>query len=106
MKRIMILCAFIPAQVLSYQHNLTFETQQQEYGAVLINWKTVKDPAMVCHALTGHKSRRPDDIIACATRSGLHCTIYTNRKLDLATLGHEIRHCYEGKWHAENERAE
>ena len=27
------------------------------------------------------------------------CHIITQRSLNLATLGHEVRHCFQGNWH-------
>ncbi len=103
MKIIIAFCAVIPFLVFGYPLNPTFKTQSQSYGAILIDWKTTDDPTSVCrnspHIYNPH-------VIACAIRQGLRCTIYTKRTLDLATLGHEIRHCYEGDWHGPNERVD
>lgn len=27
------------------------------------------------------------------------CVIVTNKNTSLSTVGHELRHCFEGKWH-------
>lgn len=99
MKHLIVLL-LAPSMCFGYPLNPTFETQSSDYGAILIDWKTVDDPEQVC--AQGKKSRNTK-ILACSIRRGLRCTIYTKRALSLALLGHEIRHCYEGDWHGPKE---
>lgn len=99
--KIFFVCSFlIPMISFGYPLNPTFKTQQKEYGAILIEWKTTDNPALVCGK--GYRAVTAN-IIGCAIREGIRCTIYTKRELNLAILGHEIRHCYEGNWHGNNE---
>jgi hypothetical protein len=52
-------------------------------------------------ALKGSRTQYNSKIVACAVRfsGGRTCVIYTAKKLSLAVLGHEVRHCFEGAWH-------
>ena len=77
--------------------NLEF-TAQKEYEEMRITWVPVDNIQQAC-ATAFYKKPLKQDVVACAERSGIVCTIYTQRKLDLAILGHEIRHCYDGNWH-------
>ena len=38
-------------------------------------------------------------VLACSEYTNKTCTIYTGRSTDMAIVGHEIRHCFEGQWH-------
>ena len=38
-------------------------------------------------------------VLACSEYTDKTCTIYTGRSTDMAIVGHEIRHCFEGQWH-------
>jgi Na+-transporting NADH:ubiquinone oxidoreductase subunit NqrA len=73
-------------------------TAQKEYEEMRITWVVVDDIVQACATLFHNKPYNPS-VVACSQRSGIVCTIYTQRKLDLAILGHEIRHCYDGNWH-------
>ena len=38
-------------------------------------------------------------IKACSFYTGNQCDIYTSKKLNMHTLGHEVRHCFQGNYH-------
>lgn len=38
-------------------------------------------------------------IKACSFFNGNVCDIYTSKQLNMHTLGHEVRHCFQGSWH-------
>ena len=87
----------------SGRYDLDFEAQDQ-YQDVRIAWYVVQDVPQTCAmagALKGARTRYNPNIIACAVRflDGQACVIYTAKKLSLAVLGHEVRHCFEGAWH-------
>jgi hypothetical protein len=87
----------------SGSHDLEFVAQDR-YEDVRIAWYVVQDVPQTCAmagALKGARTRYNPNIIACAVRflDGQACVIYTARRLSLAVLGHEIRHCFEGAWH-------
>jgi hypothetical protein len=87
----------------SGRHDLDFEAQDR-YEDVRIAWYVVQDVPQTCAmagALKGARTRYNPNMIACAVRflDGQACVIYTARRLSLAVLGHEVRHCFEGAWH-------
>lgn len=94
-----VLIFAIAMGVVPVDYNQSF-TARQKYEEMRISWTVVDNAAIVCNAMM-HKKAYDPTIKACAWRSGIVCEITTERNLDLAILGHEIRHCYEGKWHDE-----
>jgi hypothetical protein len=102
-----ILAVFLMAismqALASGRYDLEFEAQDR-YEDVRIAWYVVQDVPQTCAmagALKGARTRYNPNIIACAVRflDGQACVIYTAKKLSLAVLGHEVRHCFEGAWH-------
>lgn len=85
----------IPSLAQDYNQSFTART---EYEEMRISWHVVDDVPQACATAFYNKPYR-GDVVACAVRSGIVCDVYTAKKLDLAILGHEIRHCYEGAWH-------
>ena len=67
----------------------------------VIRWVVVPDPDRECRALQGDFSResKQGKIRACAKWTSKTCTIYTAPETSHALLGHELRHCFEGKFH-------
>jgi hypothetical protein len=87
----------------SGSHDLEFVAQDQ-YDDVRIAWYVVQDVPQTCAmagALKGARVRYNPNIIACAVvfPTSNACVIYTAKRLTLAVLGHEVRHCFEGAWH-------
>ena len=95
--------AFTLHAAASGRHDLEFEAQER-YEDVTVGWIVTDDVAQTCNmafALSGNRVRYNDSILACAVvyRVSNTCVIYTAKRLSLAVLGHEIRHCFEGAWH-------
>ena len=67
----------------------------------VIRWVVVPDPDAECRALQGDFSRDSGrgKIRACAKWTSKTCTIYTASETSHALIGHEIRHCFEEKFH-------
>jgi hypothetical protein len=87
----------------SGDHNLSFQAKDV-YEDVRISWIVSDDIVQTCNmatALTGSTAKYNHRILACAVlyKKSNTCVIYTAKKLNLAILGHEIRHCFEGAWH-------
>ena len=87
----------------SGSYDLNFEAKDK-YEDVRLAWYVVKDVPQTCAmagALKGAKVQYNQKIVACAVlfRTSNSCVIYTAKKLSLAVLGHEVRHCFEGAWH-------
>ena len=75
------------------QHNLIF-TARPKFEQVEVVWRPVADVSQHCSS---------QHSIACAfveqKQDRIVCTVYTRETLNLAILGHEIRHCFELDWH-------
>jgi hypothetical protein len=87
----------------SGSYDLEFEARDS-YKDVRLAWYVVQDVPQTCAmagALGGLPSRYNPKIVACAVRfpASNSCVIYTAKRLSLAVLGHEVRHCFEGAWH-------
>ena len=67
----------------------------------VIRWVVVPDPDAECRSQQGDFSRDSGrgKIRACAKWTSKTCTIYTAPETSHAILGHELRHCFEGKFH-------
>lgn len=92
-----IMSAIFPA-LAEDDHNVNFTAQKLEYEEMRITWETTNDVVTACNTMMYKKKFNPN-VIACAQRSGIVCRVITKPDLNLAILGHEIRHCYEGAWH-------
>ena len=98
-----LLTVFSLASQASGNHDLEFEAQDK-YDDVRIGWLVVQDVPQTCAmagALKGAKVKYNEKVVACAVlfQSSSTCVIYTAKRLSLAVLGHEVRHCFEGAWH-------
>jgi hypothetical protein len=87
----------------SGSHDLEFVAQDR-YDDVRLAWYVVQDVPQTCAmagALKGARTQYNPKIIACAVvfPTSNACVIYTAKRLTLAVLGHEVRHCFEGAWH-------
>jgi hypothetical protein len=93
-----LLVGVCQAQDMYPNDNVSFQSRDH-YDPVTINWHVVGDILQACNTLHFGKAKYNGNIAACAIRTGNQCDIYTQQNLDLAVLGHEVRHCYEGHWH-------
>jgi hypothetical protein len=39
------------------------------------------------------------DLKACSFYENDVCVVFTEKKLNMHTLGHEVRHCFQANWH-------
>lgn len=69
---------------------------------VSINWKTVPNEKLqsICKTLTKKNLTNGRVFLGCAvTTAPGACMIYTSTETSHQILGHEVRHCYDGKFH-------
>ena len=96
MKRLLCLLLSVSLPVWSApQHNITFEAKEN-LPEVSIRWVVVSNADEVCR-FYGVQAKR--NVAACSIYDGKKCLIITNRTVDMAVIGHEMRHCFEGRWH-------
>ena len=99
----LVLAAALQSVHASGSHDLEF-TAQDKYEDVRLAWYVVQDVPQTCAmagALKGARVKYNEKVIACAVvfSTSNSCVIYTAKRLTLAVLGHEVRHCFEGGWH-------
>ena len=98
MKKLTLIVTLLVASGLAHaqSYNIQFEAQPN-LPEKIIRWVVVENVSAVCQnkipALSGQR------ILACSEYNNRTCTIYTGRTTDMAIVGHEIRHCFEGAWH-------
>ena len=97
MRLILILALLFSSTIVSAQsYNIQFEARPN-LPEKIIRWVVVENVSAVCQnkmpALAGQR------ILACSEYNNQTCTIYTGLITDMAIVGHEIRHCFEGQWH-------
>lgn len=86
-----------PNKLFDATHNMT--------NKVKIEWVQVKNVQKVCDEIAEQKTSKKFGyaVESCASWDegtfGYTCTIYTEKKTSMATLGHEVRHCFQGDFH-------
>ena len=67
----------------------------------LVTWRRVSNVMEECNAestrLSVAKIKPP--FIACSFWTKKTCLIITNKNTTQHSLGHELRHCFQGDWH-------
>ena len=96
MKRFILSALVIPALALGQSYNIQFEPRAN-LPEKTIRWVVVRDVSAFCQIKT--KLSSTTKILACSEYNDTQCIIYTGPLTDMAQVGHEIRHCFEGQWH-------
>jgi hypothetical protein len=93
---LIITLLFLSSMASAQSYNIQFQAQPN-LPEKIIRWVVVENVSAVCQnkipALSGQR------ILACSEYNNRTCTIYTGLVTDMAIVGHEIRHCFEGQWH-------
>lgn len=74
-------------------------------GEVVVKWKTTDNVQKTCNAegaRFGLVKNYRENIRACAYWRKNWCLIITGKTTTLHSVGHEIRHCFQGDWHDQN----
>lgn len=90
-------------QAFGYQDDpyTKFNASKLSTETMPVTWKRAADPMKACDA----ESKRVGNggfkytVQACSFWTDKTCVIITGTKTNLHTLGHEIRHCFQGDWH-------
>ncbi len=107
MKQALVILLLIPviamAQPTRYASRTSadeaFEARPKATPSV-IRWVVSADPNTECREASGQKLQGSrGEIRACAVYSAKSCTIITGVETSHAILGHELRHCFEGRFH-------
>jgi hypothetical protein len=65
----------------------------------IVTWTTVDDVEKECINAGVKDPGIFRHILGCAKYDKTSCTIYTGKTTSMEILGHELRHCFEGKFH-------
>lgn len=82
-----------------------FGTGNNTTNNIKLRWVQVDNVIETCkmEATSHGLELETDKFEACSfwgvDINGSWCYIITKRELNLATLGHEVRHCFQGNWH-------
>ncbi len=83
-----------PYDRMDYQDNMTNFTY--------VRWIQVDNVQKTCGEIKGSPFLTP--VLACADYRNYFlfhvCSIYSSQKLTMWTLGHEMRHCFQGYFHS------
>ena len=98
MRRLLILCSLILAGC-GDQFNTPVKREYTDQSRT-ITWQEV-DTEGELNAACG-RSGEDKRILGCAYmhRQTASCTIFTYRNPSLDVLGHEMLHCFTGRWHS------
>ncbi len=98
-------CASMQASIpLSELDSFTAKTESQRVlNRVRVRWEVRDDVAQVCSQKVSSLGAQTVQAapIACAVWNvpAQECVIVTARQVNHVTLGHELRHCFEGNFH-------
>jgi len=109
MKKILLMLFLIPSLVLAQNTKYASRTSADEAFVAnpkdspsMIKWLVVADPDAECRAAGKMKNEFVEKrgvIRACAVYTSKTCTIITGLETSHAIIGHELRHCFEGRFH-------
>ena len=104
MKTTILLASLLIAQnALALDDNPTakFDTSANLTTVSTINWRPVDDVQRACESESRKRGFKGfgHSIQACSFFDGNQCTIITGKFTSMHSLGHEVRHCFQGNWH-------
>ena len=78
-----------------------FDASQTMTDKTVVIWKRVNNVQEACNAESERLgvAKIPYQVKACSFWTKSTCTIITGRKTTQHSLGHELRHCFQGAWH-------
>jgi hypothetical protein len=104
MKKFMLALLFVSSTVYAVDQNNPYEKFDATKNFTtqsVITWRAVGDVAGACNAERSKRGlptfKQPS--MACSFWDQNSCLIITGTNTDRDTVGHEIQHCFQGKWH-------
>lgn len=82
--------------------NAYFNARNNERSSITLVWKYTGNVPQACNdevKRRGIKQTHNSRTVACSFWGGNECLIITNVKTTMHSVGHEIRHCFQGAWH-------
>lgn len=101
--KILIASLLITQNAMAFNDSPTapFDTSANLTTVSTITWRTVDDVQKTCEAESRKRGFKGFgySIQACSFFDGNQCTIITGKTTSMHTVGHEVRHCFQGNWH-------
>jgi hypothetical protein len=81
--------------------NKPFDTSNNYTTQSTITWRPVDDVQKACEAESRKRGFKGFGygVQACSFYDGNQCTIITGKQTTMHSVGHEVRHCFQGPWH-------
>ena len=82
--------------------NKPFDASSNNYTESNIKWIPVDNVQAACERESkarGFGGFGGSKMAACSFYNGNQCTIITSKNPSMHTMGHEMRHCFQGPWH-------
>ena len=78
-----------------------FDASKNMHDTVVVKWLAVSNLQQTCEAESKKRGKGGFGyaVNACSFWEGNTCTIITSQKPTMHSLGHEVRHCFQGNWH-------
>jgi hypothetical protein len=78
-----------------------FDTSRNIHNTSKVTWISVNNIQVTCEREAKLRGYPPFgyDLKACSFFENDVCVIFTSKKVNMHTLGHEVRHCFQGWWH-------
>jgi len=98
----------VNAQAQSYMQDTSWDDPSAKFDATqtmtdqtVVIWKRVDNVQLACNAESERLgvAKIPYQVKACSFWTKNTCTIFTGKKTTQHSLGHELRHCFQGNWH-------
>lgn len=101
-----LLSSTVQADVYNDDPYAKFSTSNNFTSSVKVNWEIVDNVQETCNQLQVKYSGKPltTKVYACSKWKNNRifrdeCTIITGKNTTMWTLGHEVRHCFQGSYH-------
>lgn len=99
----LITIAFFATSASAFNDDPTrlFDTKANYTNQSTITWRPVDDVQKACEAESRKRGFKGFgySVQACSFFDGNQCTIITGKLVSMHSLGHEVRHCFQGNWH-------
>jgi hypothetical protein len=78
-----------------------FDASKNRVDEITVKWVVTEDVQKVCERESRNRGYKGFGyaVNACSFWLGNQCTIVTSKRVNMHTLGHETRHCFQGNWH-------
>lgn len=79
----------------------SFDASTVQRNPISVTWMAVENVQKTCDAESRKRGNFGFQVAvkACSFWEGNSCTIITSRRPNMHSIGHEVRHCFQGNWH-------